>query len=337
MDASDLGDVADGAARLTGAPDQPALLVVDLSHVDWSGPAPGAAVAALTERSVVTVGWSSNPLPAASRALLEALTVTIAPGGPGAMWVDAADGPEHLEASVAVAPDAALTLAQLLPAVARSDVYDGLQLESLAYSALLAGPAFAAWRARTPRRSVPEGDEPVLLDRSGDVLTITLNRPRRHNAFGRAVRDGLIDALEILRLDTTLESAIIVGAGPSFCSGGDLDEFGSATDPVAAHVVRMARSAGWAVHRNRGRVTARVHGACVGAGIEVPAFAARVEADPNAWFQLPELSMGLVPGAGGTVSITRRIGLWRTAYLALTGERLDTDTALAWGLIDAVS
>ena len=77
-----------------------------------------------------------------------------------------------------------------------------------------------------------------------------------------------------------------------------------------------------------------VHGACVGAGIELPAFAGRVVASRDAWFALPEVAMGLVPGAGGTVSLPRRIGAQRTAWLALTGRRIDAETALAWGLVD---
>ncbi|CNJ87542.1 enoyl-CoA hydratase%2C EchA8_4 [Mycobacterium tuberculosis] len=54
-------------------------------------------------------------------------------------------------------------------------------------------------------------------------------------------------------------------------------------------------------------------------------------------FGLPELSLGLIPGAGGTVSVTRRIGRWRTAYLVLSGRLIDAATALDWGLVDAVS
>ncbi|HRD62678.1 MAG TPA: enoyl-CoA hydratase/isomerase family protein, partial [Nocardioides sp.] len=77
-------------------------------------------------------------------------------------------------------------------------------------------------------------------------------------------------------------------------------------------------------------------GACIGAGIEIPAFAETVVATPDAWFRLPELSMGLVPGAGGTVSIPRRIGRWRTAWLLLTGRDLAAATALEWGLVDVV-
>ena len=85
------------------------------------------------------------------------------------------------------------------------------------------------------------------------------------------------------------------------------------------------------------RVRAELHGACVGAGIELPAFASRVVAREDAFFQLPELSMGLIPGAGGTVSLPRRIGRQRTAWLALTGARLEAATALDWGLVDELA
>jgi enoyl-CoA hydratase/carnithine racemase len=66
------------------------------------------------------------------------------------------------------------------------------------------------------------------------------------------------------------------------------------------------------------------------------AYCGWVLAHPDTVFGLPELSLGLLPGAGGTVSITRRIGRWRTAYLVLSGRRIDTATALRWGLIDEI-
>ena len=72
----------------------------------------------------------------------------------------------------------------------------------------------------------------------------------------------------------------------------------------------------------------------MGAGIELSAFAARVTATPDAAIALPELSLGLVPGAGGTVSIPRRIGRHRTAYLALIGHPISGRTAFEWGLVD---
>jgi enoyl-CoA hydratase/carnithine racemase len=83
-------------------------------------------------------------------------------------------------------------------------------------------------------------------------------------------------------------------------------------------------------------VTVRVHGDCIGAGLELPAFAGRVVAAPASRFRLPETAMGLVPGAGGTVSLPRRIGRARTAWLALSGEAINAGTALRWGLVDVV-
>ena len=91
------------------------------------------------------------------------------------------------------------------------------------------------------------------------------------------------------------------------------------------------------VHDLAGRVRFEVHGACIGAGAELPAFSREVVARGDAFFALPEVGFGLVPGAGGTASLPRRIGRQRTAWLALTGERIDAATALAWGLIDEVA
>src|SRR5258708_7441143 len=78
----------------------------------------------------------------------------------------------------------------------------------------------------------------------------------------------------------------------------------------------------------RNRLRVRAHGACAAAGIEPAASARRVHASEDALFQLPEVSMGLIPGAGGTVSIVGRIGRQRAALMALTGRRVDARTAL---------
>lgn len=120
-------------------------------------------------------------------------------------------------------------------------------------------------------------------------------------------------------LDPGVERVVLAGAGPSFCSGGDLDEFGAAPDLVTAHFVRTRHGAGRLLHRLADRTEVRVHGSCVGAGIEPPAFARRVVAAASTTFRRPEVAMGLIPGAGGTVSIPRRIGRWRAFYLALSG------------------
>jgi hypothetical protein len=306
------------------------LTLLDLDGGDWAA----LEARARSAPAGPVVGTASAALPDESAPLLDALTLTLAPDGPGRGWVHAPGSLAAIEATVAAAPLASATLVDLLGVTARLDVPRGLVAESLAYSLLLGGPEFAAWRAGTPRRDVPTADEPVMVAREGDVLHVTLHRPERHNAFGHAVRDGLLEALAIAELDASVTEVRLSGAGPSYCSGGDLDEFGTAPGIVEAHRIRLERSAGHAVHRLRDRVRPVLHGACIGAGIEVPAFAEHVVARAGAFFCLPEVALGLVPGAGGTVSITHRIGPQRTAWLALTGARLDLDTALAWGLVD---
>jgi enoyl-CoA hydratase/carnithine racemase len=128
----------------------------------------------------------------------------------------------------------------------------------------------------------------------------------------------------------------VSGRGPAFCSGGDLDDFGSFEDPANAHVARLGMSIGRAIDAVRDRVTVRMHGSCAGSGVELPGFAAHVVAAADARCSLPEIGLGLIPGAGGTVSLTRRIGRHRVALLALSGSAVDAATAHSWGLVDEV-
>jgi enoyl-CoA hydratase/carnithine racemase len=237
---------------------------------------------------------------------------------------------------VSSAPIAAVALALLLRGRDALTVDQALVAESTTYSMLQAGPEFARWRATRPdSRPRDEPRDAVLLRRDGDVLRVTLNRPNRHNAYSSAVRDGLVSALRVAAADPAVR-VVLDGAGPSFSSGGDLDEFGSFPDPATAHSVRMTRSAARLLARLSDRVEAHVHGACLGAGVELPAFCGQVVARNDAYFGLPELSLGLVPGAGGTASLPPRIGRHRTMWLALTGRRIDASTAQSWGLVDEV-
>ena len=250
---------------------------------------------------------------------------------------------EPVAEAIVRSPVAAMTLTRLLRHNERVGVGDRLFAESLAYSTLQHGAEFQAWREdfanrkRKPRASQPQTVEPaVLLALKDGVATLTLNRPGRRNAYSTEMRDALCEALQFLADTPHIERAFLRGAGPCFSAGGDLDEFGLAKDAAVAHASRATRSAAALLHGLRRRVEAHVHGACIGAGIELPAFANRVIAQPDAFFVLPEVSMGLVPGAGGTASILPRIGRQRLAYMALTGTRIDAQTALAWGLIDGI-
>jgi hypothetical protein len=234
-------------------------------------------------------------------------------------------------------PYATLAAALHLRGAARRTTADGLVAESALYSTLQSAPEHRRWRELTPVRvRTDDADQRVRIERVGGELTITLSRPRVRNALDRAMRDQLLDALAVAEADSSLQ-VVLRGEGPTFCSGGDLDEFGTHPGPVEAHAIRLRRSIGAALHRLATRTTVVVHGPCAGSGVELPAFAGRVIAHPDTTFELPELAMGLIPGAGGTVSLPARIGRHRTAALVLTGRRIDAATALAWGLIDEIA
>jgi enoyl-CoA hydratase/carnithine racemase len=268
-------------------------------------------------------------------------------------WVPCAGSTEPVVAGLAAAvsdhPVAALVLVQLLRVAPALDVAGGLATESLAYATLQSGADHQRWlagqAARREGQAHREGrdggerqaeSDPVVASRRAGRLRITLNRPQVRNAYNAAMRDALIEVLRVAAADPDVVEVVIEGAGPDFCSGGDLDEFGTSHDPSVAHAVRSTRHAGAALAVIANRCSVLVHGACVGAGTELAAFADRVVAAPDTVFRLPELSMGLVPGAGGTVSVPRRIGSSRTAWLALSGDGLSADRALAWGLVDDI-
>ncbi len=242
-----------------------------------------------------------------------------------------------IEATVTGNPRAARTLVDVLRVVERLDVADGLVVESLAYSALLGSTEFAMWLAgqpvRTPR---PHEDGPVRVERQGGELHLSLARPAARNAFSAPLRDALLEALRLAEMDDTIRRVVLDGDGPVFCSGGDLTEFGSSTDVARAHQIRVLRSIGAIIARLADRVTVTMRGTCVGAGVELSAFAGHVRAEPGTRVLLPEVSMGLIPGAGGTVSLTCRLGRQRTALLALLGEPVDVGDAMVAGLVDEI-
>ena len=310
--------------------------------VDLDDPAAAeSARAAWSPADPVAIGVASGLRPEHGP-LLDRLALTLVADptdDPRAVAVpDPGAAADALERQVRARPRAAWTLDGLLRTVAGSvGVAEGVIAESLAYSTLLAGAEFREWLAAQPaRRPRAAGGEPVRLDRDDDRLRVRLDDPGRRNAFSSALRGALVDALEMPRWDPTLTRVELSGAGPCFSSGGDLAEFGRVADPPTGHALRMAAHPGLAVAALTSIVEARVHGPCIGAGVEVPAFAGRVVAEQGTTFRLPEVAMGLVPGAGGTVSLTRRIGRWRTAYLCLSGAEIDLATALAWGLVDDV-
>lgn len=238
-------------------------------------------------------------------------------------------------------PQAAAVCDDVLRSVSSVSVFAGVITESLAYSTLQSGPEFARWLDERGPAQLPELPDPVQAERRGGTLSIRFNRTRRHNAFTTDARAALLEALEVARLDDSVTEVVLAGNGPSFCSGGDLAEFGTFADPASAHLARTRHSPALVLAELAGRLgpgcRAEVHGQVLGSGLEMAAYCGHIRCHPDATIGLPELALGLIPGAGGTVSITRRIGRWRTAYLVLSGATIDAATALAWGLVDEIS
>ena len=254
----------------------------------------------------------------------------------GAAGIDAAV--TGLQATATRCPAAAAVFAIVLRLGDQLDFEGALAVESLAYSTLLGGREFRAWRDANPARDRPAGgDAPwVRLERDGDRLAVVLARPASRNAVGARMRDELTAALRLARLDPSILRVELRGEGPTFSAGGDLDEFGQAADLALAHIIRTQRSAARLARELGDRLSVFIQGAAIGGGIEIAAAAGRIVADPGAVFRLPGVGMGLIPGAGGTASLPRRIGRHRTCFMGLSGLDIGADLALDWGLVDQV-
>jgi len=170
------------------------------------------------------------------------------------------------------------------------------------------------------------------------VLHLILDAPGL-NSVGPQMHRDLADIWPAIGRDPDVRAVLVRGEGKAFSSGGSfelIDEtIGEFNDRL--RIMREARDLVLNIVNFDKPVISAIHGAAVGAGAEIAAFGSRVEATADAFFQLPEIRYGLIPGSGGCVSIPRRIGRLRTAYLALSARRLDARTALAWGLIDALT
>ena len=292
------------------------------------GPAVGVAAV------VVELGDHTGRALGEALSSLPVVTIGVGPNA-GPTWDLRTSDPDSAVAGIVAAPLAAVTVAQLLRGWADRSPKEGLLIESLAYATLQGGPEFAAWLQSRGRRVRTDDAARVRVDDRGDTVDVVLTRPRLRNLLDARMRDELVDIFRALSHGPARRIRLR-GEGPAFCAGGDPAEFGTVSDPATAHLLRAtANIAPWLL-RLASLTTAEVHGACVGAGIEIAAFCDRVVADPSARFRLPETRMGLLPGAGGTVSIPARIGRHRTLGWLLSDAEIGPETALSWGLIDEI-
>ena len=292
-------------------------------------------IAAAIGMPAVVVDVADDPADDVGEALAALPVVSVAVGAGGESWDLALDDPGPALDGLRANPQASVVAAQTLRLGSRLSLSDALLVESLAYATLQAGAEHARWLAGRGRRTRRDLDQPRIdVSDHGGSVTVTLNRPRLLNLFDAAMRDQLVDVLKALVAGADDRPVVITGAGGNFCAGGDPAEFGAVSDPATAHLIRSRANAAPWMAAIADRVTALIDGSCVGAGIELAAFCATVTATERARFRLPELSMGLIPGAGGTVSIPARIGRQRTLAWLLTNAEVDADEARRWGLVD---
>ena len=175
----------------------------------------------------------------------------------------------------------------------------------------------------------------VTLRGDGHVAEIVLDRPEALNALSTAMARRLGDVCAQVAADADVRAVVLSAAGEkAFCVGADLKERNTMTDAqILAQRPALRAAFGGVLHLPQ-PVVAAVHGYALGGGCEFALSADVIVADETAVFGLPEVSVGLVPGGGGTQLALRRLGPGKAADLVFTGRRLTVDEALEIGLAD---
>lgn len=179
--------------------------------------------------------------------------------------------------------------------------------------------------------------ESLLVDRDGAIAVLTVNRPKALNAMNQATLAELKAAMEALDADPGVGVVIVTGAGEkAFVAGADIGEMADFGPARAEEHARKGQAAVAAFESAAKPVIAAVNGYALGGGLEL-ALACDIRlASDNAQMGLPEVSLGVIPGFGGTQRLARVVGEGRAKELVLTGRRVKADEALAMGLVNKV-
>lgn len=181
-------------------------------------------------------------------------------------------------------------------------------------------------------------DSTLLFDADDGVATLTLNRPERKNALTRELVARLGDRLEALATDLSVRAIVLTGAGGAFCSGADLKD--AMADPSAASTVdealgdyhRVIR----AIDAAPQPVVAAIDGPAVGFGCDLALACDMRWLSDRAYLQEKFVRIGLMPDGGGTLWLTRAVGLGRALEIMLTGRRVEAEEAFTLGLANRV-
>jgi enoyl-CoA hydratase len=183
---------------------------------------------------------------------------------------------------------------------------------------------------------MPQAYETLLLERTGRIAIVTINRPDKRNALNIKTREEGAAVLEELSSDNSVGVVVFTGAGDkAFVAGADIAEFSGRT-AITQREVMMGRSLFTAIDTFPKPVIAMINGYCLGGGCEL-ALACDIRiASESASFGQPEINLGIIPGGGGTQRLTRLVGEGKAMELILTGEIIDAKSAFAIGLVNQV-
>ncbi|HEV7642530.1 MAG TPA: enoyl-CoA hydratase/isomerase family protein [Pyrinomonadaceae bacterium] len=178
--------------------------------------------------------------------------------------------------------------------------------------------------------------ETILVEKKGNVAVITINRPDKLNSLNSKVHAEGVAALDQLRHDGEVRVVVITGAGQkSFIAGADIGEFAGQT-PVAQRSTFQEKSLFNSLDSFPKPVIAMINGFCLGGGNELALACDLRVCSENAKFSQPEINLGIMCGGGGTQRLTRLIGEGRAMEMVLTGDMIDAQTALRFGLVNYV-
>lgn len=178
--------------------------------------------------------------------------------------------------------------------------------------------------------------ETITVEKRGKVAVLTINRPDKLNALNQTVHAEGVAALDELRKDDSVRVVVITGAGEkSFIAGADISEFAGQT-PVTQRNLFHEKTFFNSIDTFPKPVIAMINGFCLGGGNELALACDLRIASENAKFGQPEINLGIICGGGGTQRLTRLIGEGRAMEIILTGDMIDAQTALNFGLVNHV-
>ena len=179
--------------------------------------------------------------------------------------------------------------------------------------------------------------ETIVYEKKDAIAYITLNRPQRLNAYNLKMRDEFWEVLSAVKDDPDVMVGILKGEGErAFCVGADLTDFGTAPSRVIARQVRWERDV-WGLFLSIPKpMIAALHGFVLGSGVEMSCCCDIRIASEDAVFGLPEVSLGMIPAAGGSQTLPRVVGRGKALEILLTSDRIDANEAYRIGLVNKV-